>query len=85
MNKNHFDALKSLGNIELQKDADITNKINALPNTTTSNKKRNDLMQEKRLVYTTTLDYYKKAQAVNPKDESLNELITQIQDFLKNT
>ena len=41
-------------------------------------------MQEKRLVYTTTLDYYKKAQAINPKDESLNELITQIQDFLKN-
>lgn len=82
LNKNNFDALKALGNLELQKDADITNKINALPNTTTSNKKRNDLMQEKRLVYTTTLDYYKKAQAINPKDESLNELITQIQDFL---
>jgi len=84
LNKNNFDALKALGNLELQKDAEITNKINSLPNTTTSNKKRKDLMQEKRLVYTTTLDYYKKAQAVNPKDESLNELITQIQDFLKN-
>lgn len=82
LNKNNFDALKALGNLELQKDADITNKINALPNTIASDKKRNELMQEKRLIYTTTLDYYKKAKAVNAKDESLNELIIQIQDFL---
>ncbi len=82
LNKNNFDALKTLGNLELQKDADITNKINALPNTTASNKKRNDLMQEKKLVYTTTLDYYLKAKSINDKDESLNELIVQIQDFL---
>lgn len=82
LNKNHFDALKAFGNIELQKDADITNKINALPNTNTSNKKRDDLMQEKRLVYTNALDYYKKAQAINAKDESLNELIKQMESFL---
>lgn len=82
LNKNNFDALKALGNLELQKDADITNKINALPNTNASNKKRSELMQEKRLVYTTTLDYYLKAKAVNAKDESLNELVIQIQDFL---
>src|SRR5690606_31794053 len=58
LNKNHFDALRELGNLELQKDADITNKINALPNTTASNKRRNELMQEKKSVYSTTLDYY---------------------------
>jgi len=84
LNKNHFDALKSLGNLELQKDADITNKINALPNTTASNKRRNELMQEKKQVYSNTLEFYQKAKAANAKDESLNELITQIQDFLKN-
>ncbi|UUV21030.1 tetratricopeptide repeat protein [Paenimyroides aestuarii] len=82
LNKNHFEALKTLGNIELQKDAEVTNKINALPNTASSNKKREELMNEKKQVYTNTLAFYKKAQAVNPKDESLNELIKQIQDFL---
>ena len=82
LNKNHFDALRELGNLELQKDADITNKINALPNTTASNKTRNELMLQKKQVYTNALDYYEKAKAVNSKDESLNELITQIQDFL---
>lgn len=82
LNKNNFEALRELGNLELQKDADITNKINALPNTTASNKKRNELMQEKKLVYSTTLEYYLKAKAVNTKDESLSELITQIQNFL---
>lgn len=82
LNKNHFDALRELGNLELQKDADITNKINALPNTTASNKTRNELMLQKKQVYTNALDYYEKAKAINSKDESLNELITQIQDFL---
>lgn len=82
LNKNHFDALRELGNLELQKDADITNKINALPNTTASNKRRDELMQEKKMVYSTTLDYYLKAKAINDKNESLNELIVQIQDFL---
>ncbi len=82
LNNSNFDALKALGNLELQKDADITNKINALPNTTASNKKRSELMLEKKQVYTNTLNYYQKAKSVNAKDESLNELITQIQDFL---
>lgn len=82
LNKNHFDALRELGNLELQKDAGITNKINTLPNTTSSNKLRNDLMQEKKQIYINTLEYYLKAQAVNAKDESLNELIVQIKDFL---
>lgn len=82
LNKNHFDALRELGNLELQKDADITNKINALPNTTASNKTRNELMLQKKQVYTNALDYYEKAKAINSKDESLNELITQIQNFL---
>lgn len=81
-NKNNFDALKTLGNIELQKDAEVTNKINALPNTAASDKKRSELMQEKKQVYLNTLDYFKKAQTINPKDENLNELIKQIQAFL---
>lgn len=82
LNEKHFDALKALGNLELQKDAEVTNKINALPNTTASNKQRNELMQEKKQVYKNTLEYYQKAKKVNPNEESLNELITQIQDFL---
>ena len=82
LNKNHFDALRALGNLELQKDADVTNKINALPNTVASNKKRNDLMIEKKSVYSNALNYYKKAQIINDKDESLNELVKQIEDFL---
>lgn len=84
LNKNNFEALKALGNLELQKDAEITSKINALPNTTASNKTRNELMLKKKQVYSNTLDYYQKAKAINSKDESLNELISQIQDFLKN-
>lgn len=82
LNPSHFEALKSLGNIELQKDADITTKINALPNTNASTKKRNELMQEKKSVYNNTLAYYLKAQKVNAKDEGLNDLIKQIQTFL---
>ncbi len=82
LNKNNFDALKTLGNLELQKDAEVTNKINALPNTASADKKRNQLMQEKRTVYINALEYYQQAKAVNDKDESLNELIMQIRDFL---
>lgn len=82
LNKTNFDALKALGNLELQKDAEVTNKINALPNTVAADKKRNELMQQKKTVYTVALEYYKQAKAVNDKDESLNELIIQIQDFL---
>lgn len=82
INNNHFDALKSLGNIELQKDAEITNKINALPNKNSSVKTRNSLLQEKKLIYNNALSHYLKAQSINDKDESLNELILQLQDFL---
>lgn len=82
-NPNHFEALRGLGSIELQKDADITNKINALPNTVASDKKRNELMLEKKSVYQNTLSYYKKAQKVNPKDDGLNDLISQLEKFLK--
>ncbi|MBA5793679.1 tetratricopeptide repeat protein [Flavobacterium sp. xlx-214] len=82
-NPNHFESLKALGNIELQKDADITNKINALPNTTSSNKKRNDLMESKKTVYNNALNYYKQAQKINNKDIGLKELVTQIELFLK--
>lgn len=83
LNPKHFDALKALGNIELQKDAEVTNKINALPNTNASSKKRAELMQQKKDVYTRTLDYYLRAQKANDKDEGLNDLIRQIQEFLK--
>lgn len=82
-NPNHFDALKALGNIELQKDADVTNRINALPNTASTDKKRAELMQEKKTVYENALDYFQKAQKVNANDEGLNNLIVQIQSFLK--
>mgnify|MGYP003416986121 FL=1 len=81
-NTNHFEALKALGNIELQKDADVTNKINALPNTNASNKKRSDLMIEKKAVYQNALNSYRKAQKVNANDEGLNDLIRQIESFL---
>ena len=81
-NPNHFEALKALGNIELQKDADVTNKINALPNTNASNKKRSDLMIEKKAVYQNALNFYLKAQKVNMNDEGLNDLIRQISSFL---
>ncbi|MBA5791187.1 hypothetical protein H1R17_00405 [Flavobacterium sp. xlx-214] len=65
------------------KDADITNKINALPNTTSSNKKRNELMESKKAVYNNALNYYKQAQKINNKDIGLKELVTQIELFLK--
>lgn len=81
-NPQHFESLRELGNIELQKDAEVTNKINALPNTITSDKKRSELMQEKKSVYENALKFYLKAQKVNDKDSGLNELIIQIQDFL---
>ena len=84
LNPQNFDALKAFGNLELQKDADVTNKINALPNTAASDKKRAELMNEKKLIYQTALDYYTKAQEINNKDEGLNELISQIQNFLSN-
>ena len=51
LNPNNFESLKALGNLELQKDADVTNKINALPNTAVSDKKRNELMKEKTGLY----------------------------------
>ena len=41
-------------------------------------------MNEKKLIYQTALDYYTKAQEINNKDEGLNELISQIQNFLSN-
>lgn len=81
-NPNHFESLRGLGNIELQKDAEITNKINALPNTNASVKKRNELMQEKKDVYKNTLSFYKQAQKINSKDQGLNDLITQLEKFL---
>ncbi len=83
-NPNHFESLRGLGNIELQKDAEITNKINALPNTNASIKKRNELMQEKKDVYKNTLSFYKEAQKINSKDQGLNDLITQLEKFLGN-
>lgn len=83
-NPNHFESLRGLGNIELQKDAEITNKINALPNTNASVKKRNELMQEKKDVYKNTLSFYKQAQKINSKDQGLNDLITQLEKFLGN-
>lgn len=82
-NPNHFESLKALGNIELQKDADVTNRINALPNTNASNKKRSDLMIEKQTVYQNALNFYLKAQKINSNDEGLNDLIRQINSFLK--
>ncbi|HLW62817.1 MAG TPA: tetratricopeptide repeat protein [Flavobacterium sp.] len=81
-NPHHFESLRELGNIELHKDAEVTNKINALPNTITSDKKREELMLEKKTVYENALKFYLKAQKVNDKDSGLNELIIQIQDFL---
>lgn len=81
-NPKHFESLRGLGNIELQKDAEVTNKINALPNTIASDKKRSELLQEKKTVYENALKFYLKAQKVNDKDSGLNELIIQIQDFL---
>lgn len=83
-NPNHFESLRGLGNIELQKDSEITNKINALPNTNASVKKRNELMQEKKDVYKNTLSFYKQAQKINSKDQGLNDLITQLEKFLGN-
>lgn len=82
-NPNHFESLRGLGNIELQKDAEITNKINALPNTNASVKKRNELMQEKKDVYKNTLSFYKQAQKINSKDQGLNDLITQLEKFFE--
>ena len=82
-NPNHFESLRGLGNIELQKDAEITNKINALPNTNASVKKRNELMQEKKAVYKNTLSFYKQAQKINSKDQGLNDLISQLEKFLE--
>lgn len=83
LNENNFDALKTLGNIELQKDAEVTSKINTLPNTTSANKRRSELMNEKKDVYKKALTYFIKAQNINKKDEGLNELISQIEDFLQ--
>ena len=83
LNPKNFDALKAFGNLELQKDAEITNKINALPNTASSDKLRSELMSEKRLIYKTALDFYEKAQAINHNDEGLNDLIKQIHQFLE--
>jgi len=81
-NPQHFESLRELGNIELQKDADITTEINALPNTSATDKKREELMEKKREIYVNALKFYLKAQKINEKDEGLNQLVNQIQEYL---
>lgn len=82
INPKNFEALKGLGNIALQKDADITTKINNLPNTNSANKQRTALMNDKKKTYQEALNFYSKAKEVNSKDDGLNDLIYQIEDFL---
>lgn len=82
INPTHFESLRELGNLELQEDAAITTQINALPNTVASDRKREELMKRKSTIYENALKFFLKAQKVNDKDSGLNELITQIQDFL---
>ena len=75
-------AYLGLANLTLKQDAEITNQMN---NTGTSNagqQKFKALKQKKIGVYKEALDYLLKAKQFNNKNESINSLIEEIQNYL---
>ncbi|WP_133119488.1 tetratricopeptide repeat protein [Avrilella dinanensis] len=70
-----------LANIALAEDAEITQKLNELMNKKYAEEYQ-QLYQQKTEIYESALDYLKQAVELNPENSDIQNLITDIQQFL---
>lgn len=74
---------KAMGSLLLDKDAEITKKINDLSNTSANRSKKAELQESKKAAYKKILSYFHKAKLAKSDDKELNEIIEELESFLK--
>ena len=72
-----------MGSLLLDEDAVITKKINDLSNSSANRSKKAELQEIKKATYSKILSYFHKAKLAKSNDKELNEIIEELESFLK--